>query len=197
MKPRISKVSVTATGSRPAAWTFTGKVVKGDEIRYEVRDHNYYRGNKWEFLIRVPKEKSKYIEVRPIKVPNIKVLAQLPKLAIAFRRATLRPNVGRYYCKVTVADLTGGARKAILSLKGWRALPWASELKGHLRKKAEVRVGKGTDRNSLVLLTERGDHEMMIKVFFVLKVWVLREGFNPYSLKIMDASEVRDVVNRR
>jgi hypothetical protein len=53
MSPRFEKVAVTEIERRHASWTFTDNIVKGAEIRYEVRDHNYHPGNKCEFLVHV------------------------------------------------------------------------------------------------------------------------------------------------
>ena len=54
---------------------------------------------------------------------------------------------------------------------------WFDALSHRLRAKESVRRTKGTDGSALVALVQDDDHEMMIRLFFAMKVWVLKEGF--------------------
>jgi hypothetical protein len=58
-----------------------------------------------------------------------------------------------------------------------RDLPrWFESLQRRMRAKERVRSTRGTDGNVLVVLVEPGDHGMMIRLYFAMKVWVLKEG---------------------
>jgi hypothetical protein len=45
-----------------------------------------------------------------------------------------------------------------------------------MRTKESVRSTKGTDGNTLVILVQPDDHVMMIRLYFAMKVWILKEG---------------------
>jgi hypothetical protein len=45
-----------------------------------------------------------------------------------------------------------------------------------MRTKSRVRGTRGTDENALVILVDPDDHALMIRLFFAMKVWVLKEG---------------------
>jgi hypothetical protein len=45
-----------------------------------------------------------------------------------------------------------------------------------MRRKERVRSTRGTDGNALVVLVNPDDHAMMIRLYFAMKVWVLKEG---------------------
>lgn len=187
MNPRFEKVTVTEIERRHASWTFTGRVVKGDEIRYEVRDHNYHPGSKWEFVVHVPQDKNERIEVRPIKVPNIKILAQLLKRAITFQRATIPPHKARYYCKITLAVADGCQTKRVVpgcELTALLKVKWFKKLESRVCEKDAVTTTDGNDGSQLVILVEQDDYESMIRAFFATKVWVLRKRLNPYCLTL-------------
>jgi hypothetical protein len=47
-----------------------------------------------------------------------------------------------------------------------------------MRLKHNVRQTRGTDGNSLVVLVSSEDHAAMIRLFFAMKVWVMKEGFS-------------------
>ena len=55
---------------------------------------------------------------------------------------------------------------------------WFDGVSHRLRAKESVRRTKGTDQNALVALVQEADHEMMIRLFFAMKVWVLKEKFS-------------------
>ena len=75
---RADRVEITGRGvPRPASWTFAGSSVSGNEHTYDVIDRNFSSKNEWEFVVRVPRERSGRIEVRPYKVANRTVWAVL------------------------------------------------------------------------------------------------------------------------
>jgi hypothetical protein len=53
---------------------------------------------------------------------------------------------------------------------------WFKELGGRMRRKATVKLTKGTDSEALVVLVPAGDHTDMIRLFFATKVWILKEA---------------------
>ena len=58
-----------------------------------------------------------------------------------------------------------------------RELPrWFEGLERRMRTKERVRSTRGTDGNTLVVLVDPDDHEAMIRLYFAMKVWVLKEG---------------------
>jgi hypothetical protein len=44
-----------------------------------------------------------------------------------------------------------------------------------MRLKKNVRPTRGTDGEALVVLVPAGDHAAMIRLFFAMKVWVMKE----------------------
>jgi hypothetical protein len=171
---RLENVTVTAIGSRPAAWTFARQPVSGIEYSYGVVDANFRGRNEWEFVVRVPKNRAQRIEVRPMKTPNVSAWAGLERRSLTFRRAN-RANYRRYvYCPVALADPSGEKSRSVPTDKS--VLPrWYSQLESRLRRKTTVASTRGTDSESFVLFCEPADHQFMIRAFFASKVWILRD----------------------
>jgi hypothetical protein len=177
-KYQLDKVMVAAGEARPASWTFGGAPQLGTEQTFHVTDTNFDSRNSWEFMIRLPKRSQERIEVRPRTTPNVKVWAELPDRSITFMRATLGDARGKRYCPVALADPSGGRSRVIVRTDQRAQLPkWFDQLRGRMRIKENVNRTRGTDARSLVLLVNAGDYATMIRIFFALKVWVLKEGF--------------------
>lgn len=177
-KYRLDRVVVEPGESRPATWTFGGATERGTEQSYTVTDTNFPGRNRWEFVVRIPKVSSGRLEVRPRTAPEVKAWAELPDRSITFMRATLGEAKGKRYCQVALADASGERSRAIVRADQRDELPaWFDTLKGRMRVKEHVKRTKGTDGRALVLLVREGDHAEMIRLFFALKVWVLKEGF--------------------
>lgn len=175
---RLERVLVEAGESRPATWTFGGATQQGTEQAYRVTDTNFPARNQWEFVVRLPKKRGERIEVRPRATPNVKVWAELPDRSLTFMRATLGDARGQRYCQVALADVTGARSRAIVRTDQRDELPpWFDALRSRMRVKENVKPTKGTDGRALVLLVREGDYELMIRLFFALKAWVLRESF--------------------
>jgi len=176
----LDKVTVESREQRSATWTFPGsggrEPVSGTEHVYSVIDENRGSHYLWEFVVRVPSVRGGQVEVRPRTTPNVKIWAELPNRSLIFVQAT-RPEVrGKWYCKVTLADPTGGKTKAIIRGDERDKLPaWFDTLRGRMRRKESVRSTRGTDAESLVVLVPARDHTAMIRLFFAMKVWVLKE----------------------
>ena len=176
----LDKVTVESREQRSATWTFPGsggrKPVSGTEHVYSAIDENRGAHYLWEFVVRVPSVRGGQVEVRPRTTPNLKIWAELPNRSLIFVSAT-RPEVrGKWYCKVTLADPTGEKTKSIIRAdERDRLPPWFDALRGRMRKKENVRSTRGTDADSLVVLVGAGDHAAMIRLFFAMKVWVLKE----------------------
>lgn len=174
----LARVAVESGESRPATWTFAGGAVSGTERTYEVTDGNFDRQNAWQFIVRVPKARSGRLEVRPRTTPNVKVWAELTDRSLTFLPATKGDTRGRWYSQVALADPTGGRSKDVVRGDERARLPkWFDPLQGRMRIKKNVRPTRGTDGEALVVLVRAGDHAAMIRLFFAMKVYVLKERF--------------------
>jgi hypothetical protein len=77
---------------------------------------------------------------------------------------------------VALADPTGVRSRDVIRSDERGELPsWFDTLKGRMRLKQKVRTTKGNDGEDLVVLVRPDDHETMIRLFFAMKVWVLKE----------------------
>jgi hypothetical protein len=172
----LDRVLVEPGESRAATWTFGGETQRGTEQTFYVVDTNFPARNRWEFVIRFPAQARERIEVRPRTTPDVKAWAELPDRSITFMRATLGDARGKRYCQVALADASGERSRAIVRTDQRDELPpWFDQLRGRMRVKENVKPTKGTDGRALVLLAGERDHELMIRIFFALKVWVLSE----------------------
>jgi hypothetical protein len=170
---------VRAGEARPATWTFAGEAISGTEQSYAVTDGNFLSRNEWEFVVRVPKTKGQRLEVRPRTTPNLKVWAELTYRSLTFARATKGEARGRWYCQVALADPSGARTKDVVRGEERNELPaWFDALRGRMRLKQNVRPTKGTDGQALVVLVTAADHPAMIRLFFAMKVWILKEGIS-------------------
>jgi len=175
---QLDKVTVGPGEKRAARWTFAGELMSGVEQSFTVRDTNFPSRNEWEFVVRVPRDRTERIEVRPRTAPNVKAWAELPDRSLTFSRATKGSARGKWYCPVALADPSGRKSRDIVRGDERRLLPrWFDSLQGRMRVKSKVKNTRGTDDQSLVLLVTAGDHAEMIRLFFVTKVWVLKERF--------------------
>jgi hypothetical protein len=176
---RLARVEVAPLGSRPAAWTFAGDAVRGTEFTYVVNDRNLASHPNWEFLVRVPADPKGRIEVRPRTAPAHKAWEELPDRSLTFTPATRGPARGRWYALVALADATGARSRTVVRHSERDRLPhWFKDLGGRMRRKATVKLTRGTDSDSLIILVPAGDYADMIRLFFATKVWVLKEGFS-------------------
>ncbi len=156
---RLDRVDVEAGEVRQAKWTFVrdGRQapVKGNEHLYAVTDENLPGRNAWEFVVRVPRESGGRVEIRPKSTPRLQAWS-----ALTYRS---HPRGNR------TKDVIRGDQR--------RDLPkWFDGLRSRMRRKESVRATRGTDGNQLVILVSPDDHEMMIRLYFAMKVWVLKEG---------------------
>jgi hypothetical protein len=176
---RLDKVTVEPGEQRAATWTFAGEAVSGTEYSHSVIDGNFDGRNLWEFIVRVPKDRGQRIEVRPRTTPGQKVWAELPDRSLTFAKATLGDARGKWYCPVALADPTGRRSRDLVRGDERSRLPkWFDALHGRMRLKHNVRQTRGTDGDSLVVLVPSEDHAAMIRLFFAMKVWVMKEGFS-------------------
>ena len=176
---RLDKVTVEPGEQRAATWTFAGEAVSGTEYSHSVIDGNFDGRNLWEFIVRVPKARNQRIEVRPRTTPGQKVWAELPDRSLTFAKATLGDARGKWYCPVALADPTGRRSRDLVRGDERSRLPkWFDTLHGRMRLKHNVRQTRGTDGDSLVVLVASEDHGAMIRLFFAMKVWVMKEGFS-------------------
>jgi hypothetical protein len=176
---QLDRVTVQAGESRSATWTFAGEAISGTERSYAVTDGNFANRNQWEFVVRVPKVTGQRVEVRPRTTPNLKVWAELTDRSLTFARATKGEARGRWYCQVALADPSGERTKDVVRGEERGELPaWFDALRGRMRIKQNVRPTKGTDGQALVVLVTAADHPAMIRLFFAMKVWILKEGIS-------------------
>jgi hypothetical protein len=176
---RLDRVMVEQGEAFPAQWTFAGTSMSGTEQWYGVTDGNFPTRNRWEFVLRLPKAAGDRIEVRPRSTPKLKVWEELTDRSLTFMRATMPAARGKRYCQVALADPTGQKTKDVIRTDERDLLPkWFEPVSHRLRAKESVRRTKGTDGKALVVLVQDADHEMMIRLFFAMKVWVLKEKFS-------------------
>ena len=187
---RLDQVAVEPGETRRAKWTFAkgGRQapVKGTEHLYTVTDGNLSGRNKWEFLVRVPDDSDGRVEVRPRSTPPTQTWKALTYRSLQFQKATKGEARGKRYCKVSLAvppkgrakdDPRGTRTKDVIRGDQRRDLPkWFESLQGRMRTKESVRSTRGTDGNTLVILVQPDDYAMMIRLYFAMKVWVLKEG---------------------
>ncbi len=188
---RLDAVAVEAIEVRRGKWTFArgGRQapVRGNEHLYTVTDGNLAGRNTWEFLVRVPDESDGRVEIRPRATPPLQTWKALTYRSLQFQKATKGDARGKRYCKVSLAvppagrataDPRGTRTKDVIRWDERRRLPrWFEGLERRMRPKEKVRSTKGTDGNTLVILVNADDHAMMIRLYFAMKVWVLKEGF--------------------
>jgi hypothetical protein len=187
---RLEQVVVEPSEARRAKWTFAkgGRQapVRGTEHLYTVTDGNLSGRNKWEFLVRVPDASDGRVEVRPRTTPPLHTWKALTYRSLQFQKATKGEARGKRYGKVSLAvppagrakdDPRGNRTKDVIRGDQRRDLPkWFEPLQGRMRTKERVRSTRGTDGNTLVILVNPDDHAMMIRLYFAMKVWVLKEG---------------------
>lgn len=174
---RMDRVTLEPGEQREATWTFAGEAVTGTEQTYTVIDGNFPSRNVWEFIVRTPGARGERVEVRPRATPALKVWAELPDRSLTFVRATRGAARGKWYCPVALADPTGERSRDLVRGDERHLLPaWFDSVQGRMRIKENVRSTRGTDGNTLVVLIGAGDHAAMIRLFFAMKVWVLKEG---------------------
>lgn len=175
---RLDRVLVEKGEATPAQWTFAGASMTGTEQWFDVTDNNLTGRNRWQFVLRLPKAAGDRIEVRPRSTPALKVWEELTDRSLTFMRATMPAARGKRYCQVALADSTGQKTKDVVRTDERHLLPkWFDLISHRLRAKESVRRTKGTDGQALVALVQDADHEMMIRLFFAMKVWVLKEKF--------------------
>lgn len=175
---KFTRVDVAKPTTSSATWTFAGRAVKGLEHRYLVTDRNHGSRNRWEFVVRVPADPYGRVEVRPVKTPNDSAYAGLDRRSITFMRGTRANYTGFRYCPLALAVPSGAATRIVIRGAEKSELPtWLRRLGWRLKEKATVRVTRGTDGGSLVVLVRPNDHEFMIAMFLATKAWVLKRGF--------------------
>jgi hypothetical protein len=187
---RLDKVAVEAGEVRRGKWSFAkgGRQapVRGNEHVYAVTDENLGGRNKWEFLVRVPDDSDGRVEIRPRATPPLQTWKALTYRSLQFQKATKGEARGKRYAKVSLAvppsgraseDPRGNRTKDVIRTDQRRDLPrWFEGLERRMRAKDRVRSTRGTDGNTLVVLVNPDDHAAMIRLYFAMKVWVLKEG---------------------
>jgi hypothetical protein len=176
---RVERVSAELKAERRSRWKIRdSRSFRGTECVYHVTDGNYPQRNSWEFLVRVPDEHGRSIEVRPSVVPNVRAWAGLDRRALLFERVTLGRFRGKCYCKVALADSSGDRTRLIARVDEKHRLPyWFRALRGRMRAKQAIRRTRGTDSQSLVITVPPDDHTQMIALFLASKAWVLKERY--------------------
>lgn len=176
---RIDRVQLGEPHVRQSAWAFARTTTRGTEYTYRVADGNHTQRNHWEFVVRVPEAANGRIEVRPVKVPNDKAYAGLDRRALTFMRGTRSGYTGFRYCQLSLAKPGGDGTRDIVHRGEKGRLPyWLRHLGWRLKEKATVRNTRGTDARSLVVLVRPKDHQMMIRLFFAAKAWILKRGIS-------------------
>jgi len=178
-KYQLDNVIIDQIGERQATWRFAkGNVIEGTEMIFRVVDNNYANYKRWEFLVRVPPDKDERLEVRPSKVPNLAAWADLEDRSLMFQKANRRPFSKLYYCKVSLSDPSGKKTRDGVQILEIDALPgWFKCDEIRTLAKQSVRTTEGTDGYAVVAIVNPKDYSLMIRLFFAMKVWVLKEQF--------------------
>jgi NAD-dependent DNA ligase len=177
---QLDRVEVSFQDEQKGVWKFAGRLCKGTKFLYQVDDHNYYRRNRWEFVVQVPDAwtKGNYLNVRPVLVPNRRAWAGLELRAISFQRATIGRYRGKVYAKLAIADIAGEKTKRVLNKEDKQSMPrWLREFVA--LQKQRVTTSSGYDGEQLVTVIHRDDHVRMITLFLALKAWVLDRKYDP------------------
>lgn len=182
----IGKVEVWERDQRESIWEWRqeGKrrAVRGIDCIYDVKDQNFTGRNQWSFIVQVPDDRKDSIIVKPEVVPTKKVWSELHRRSVTFVRGTKTLYKGKRYCKVFLSDPSGVKNRIGVYSSDRDDLPkWFKALRGRFRKKDIVTTTRGHDENALVLIVSPDDHEMMIRIFFAMRVWVLEERFQLYE----------------
>lgn len=173
------KLDIQPPENHTGSWSAFGRsAVKGIEYFYTVKDTNFRSLNQWTIAIRVPNVPRGNVIVQPIRTPGKKVWAGIERKAIVLVRATKHPYRKKVYCKLNLADPTGGKTKKGARRGDRSALPkWFVFFENRMRLKQTVTTTRGTDANAQVVMLGHDDHKAMIALYFALKVWVMAEGF--------------------
>lgn len=175
---KLDRVLVVKGEANAAQWTFAGNGVSGTEQWYAVTDTNFRDKNTWWFVVRIPYDARERLEVRPRTTPKVKAWEELTDRSLTFMKATMPAARGKRYCQVALADASGEKSKNVVRADERGQLPrWFDQMAHRFRAKEAVRSTKGTDGRLLVALVPADDHALMIRLFFAMKVWVLKEGF--------------------
>jgi hypothetical protein len=174
---KVDFVDVVFDESRNAVWKFGGRNVGGVEYIYFVTDRNYLQRNQWSFVVRVPNVSKRYMEVRPILVPNRKIWAGLERRSLQFRRGNLGKYRKKLYAKLAISDVREEKTKVILTEDGSAFPKWLKVFKPVPKRR--VARTKAHDDGNLVSVIDLENHRDMIRLFLALKPWVLDDGFTP------------------
>ena len=172
------KLQIAYIDKRQGRWKFANRDVSGTVYEYEVIDDNFNSWKHWAFLVRVPKRVfgTNYIEVRPKDHPELRCWAGIEQKSIQFRRSTLGDYRSCAYTKVKFAQVSD-PRKSTRLTRGERDLLPSWMESWDLRLKNTVITTRGTDGNDQVAVVGVDDYEEMIRLFFALKAWPLRLGY--------------------
>ena len=176
---RLDRVVVEPGERRPASWTFGGDPQQGFEQIYHVTDGNFDGRNHWEFVVRIPKRAGDPAggaadERRPT-CGRGRSCRTARSSSCAARWAMPRGSGTAWRPSPTSAASGAGPSSAPISATSSRPGSTASATGCGPRR--NVKRTRGTDGGALVLLVPEDDHAAMIRLFFALKVWVLKEGF--------------------
>ena len=134
----------------------------------------------------MPDDADGRVEIRPRSTPPMQTWKALTYRSLQFQKATKGDARGKRYCKVARSrSRPPAAPRTIRAAPAPRTSSGATSgatsqlvrgLQGRMRTKERVRSTRGTDGNTLVILVRPDDHAMMIRLYFAMKVWVLKEG---------------------
>jgi hypothetical protein len=159
---------------------FQGNKASGTSYYYQAIDGNLKTRNKWEFEINVPEDKYQSIKIIPIKVPYGILFPGLKRKAIMFERAEKYPYEGKVYCKTNVSCIINGKlKRRLVASYNIDILPYWFRFPLKDRKtKSRICNSKSKEGSHPVKVFSPDDHENMIKIYFILRIWPLRERFS-------------------
>jgi len=157
---------------------FQGQSVKCEQYQYVIKDENSKRLNEWDFEINVPNDLKEGISIQPIQVSKKKLFAGLKRKALMFYPSSKSKK--SVYCSCYISKNEGSKikrqllkKREITSMPNWfkRYFNKYYKLKGDV-----INTSPGLNDHP-VFSVSNIDHFMMIKIYFILRVWTLEIDF--------------------
>jgi hypothetical protein len=192
-KHDLRKLMISCESERIATRDFSP--VKVTEYTYRVIDKSKIYNNKWKFHVGVPDKLEDKISVQPFEIPKGVEYAGLKRRAVMFMKSRKRQSIKKMYCETYISfqQLTGGGRKYKLTrrllqtdmvphMPGW--------FKRYYRRFGEIKSLVANINNSSenhgIFLTESDNYELMIRFYFILRVWTLERDIQQLLKKLIN-----------
>jgi hypothetical protein len=134
--------------------------------------------------------KGDYVLLQALDYPRAKAWTPLARMVINFAKATMPDYRGMLYAKIRLADPAGDRKYDSIFWEQRKVLP-AYIAAFDLHAKSQVATTRGGDAESLVAVLPRDDHAQMIRLYFAVKAWPLREGLPAATRKALGRAAAR------